>query len=343
MKVVLRDRDFANLAIVDAYEYTYYNDNEHNGSFKVFGSVSPATYEGGVLCVMKPDVGLSHVSLIKTIKPATDGSDASTITTEPLINIFDRSIAWSYDGIPLGFAVNDACTDNWTNQSDAAYAAPWLIVDVQSSDTVVAPELDDAGYIDYKKWLLALVDAGAINLCAYPSVSPAGNTQCLFGPSPARAVVTDWRVNFAAGEYELIEESYAATQTAKITNHTYDETSEEWSATDYYLFDDGSYGTDPAAGTRVRGTWRHMLKKTIDDVETEFAKSKLQHCIKFYAAEQTRRYVGCPVTLRMPDGRVIASRITTVRVKSDECRVYYEAGLLKTRLTDMIKGGVING
>lgn len=336
MLIYIRDKTFSNIQKLTCIEYDLYNDIANSSSFTVVGGVDQS-YKGGVVCVYPPAGAAmaSHASIIDTLTPK-DG--CTTIKTKPLIEIFDRDIPWLETPTDPAYKIITMISANWgSGQSDSAYAATWIDTHITFGASVQTPKLDDVGFFNLKDFLEDLFDRGVVQMSAY-----ADATYVTFAIDYASGGAdAGVRMDLTCGAYELDSESYSSKGTAKITLHTYDEETATWTATDYYLFEDGTYSTDPTAGTRASGEWKHLLKKTEDDVAAEFQKAKLEHKIKFYArADIPAAGNGALVSLRMPDGRVVTSNITAVKHSSKDVRTYYECGTLATTLTDMIKRGV---
>ena len=116
----------------------------------------------------------------------------------------------------------------------------------------------------------------------------------------------------------------------------------------YYLFDDGSFGTNPAAGTRVSGKIETVYcenandaLKTAGDV---FAKNKYSHLIeveiisssKLYDTGQMRLYD--KVVVRTKTG-IYYTYISCKSTKSAAQTVLFKFGDARLTLTDKLKGG----
>ena len=332
MMIYIRSKsDFSVRLSAEVSEYDYYLDQWHDSSFSVPQALSG--YEGELLCIYAEN---NYVGIIDSMSPK---DSVTKIKCKPLLTLLDRSVVQahpiSYYQEGEGEMLLAHITSEWTNAADAAYRCPWLDTGVNGADHGIDPELDDAGMFNVYDWIKTRVqDARAYRV----KVLLSGTQVMISFLVVPSALIYD----MTTGRYQLDSETSSNSVVAKITNHTYDDTSEEWTATDYYLFDDGSCGTDPAAGTRVQGAWKHLLKKTVDDVAAEFAKNEYKHTIKFWALDlpdlgSYDTYDYRPLTVKLPDGRQVATMISALRLLSTDDRAYIETGSSDTTLTEYLR------
>lgn len=117
----------------------------------------------------------------------------------------------------------------------------------------------------------------------------------------------------------------------------------------YYLFDDGSYGNDPEAGTRVTGKAETVYcENTVDADKTAgdvFARNKYSHLIeveiisssKLYNTGNMKLYDRAKVKTKTG---VYDTYISYKAIKSAAKTVLFKFGDAKLSLTDKLKGGV---
>ncbi|MDO4564846.1 MAG: hypothetical protein Q4C04_04460 [Clostridia bacterium] len=357
MTIYIISRDFSETLKAECFEWDYYNDNRHNSSFKVFGEISG--YEGGVVAIYRPPSGRGHFSLIDTMTP---DNGVTTIKTKPIIEIFDRDIEWTrdmyyyldgaYDHLRL--ILFDAIWNNWRGgQADEACRAPWLRIQsvdlwdplTQSAPSPLPSTLNDAGYFNLRDYLRELEDRG-MAVMYFDAVEGVPGASVRFLPRPALELNFD----LAGAAFNLISETYSAKVVSKITLHTQNAITNAWSSQDYFLFDDGTYGTSATAGTRVQGEWRHLYGATVDDVAVLFAENEFAHSIKIRSSVHSVRYSEdsavqiwylTPVKIRRTNGSIVQSRITGMRYTSNDEQTELICGSLATTLTEMIKKGAI--
>lgn len=147
------------------------------------------------------------------------------------------------------------------------------------------------------------------------------------------------QILFDSSEFTLDSETYSRKVVSKITTHIPDEEDDEIIVdTDYYLFKDGTFDTDPTHGERVIGDWAHISKTSneVVNISAEFAKNSYEHKIVFYANSWVRAS-GSLIYCRMNDGRIVATRITGIEIDSKTDRIKYSCGNLKTTLAEIIQ------
>lgn len=321
MIVYLRDRNGANQRTVIAESWDYHTDNSHDSKVTVTGTVSG--YEGGTLLITNPIVGDPFAGVISAI---TNNDGTTDIAVKPVISLFDRKVPY-VAGTNMGTFLSNAITSNFgSGQTDTMFKYSWLTIEITDTGTYSAPTLDDFDYYDLNAYIKEQESAGRIILKAEPTDGGIKIKNVSYGTS---------NVFFDNSNYELKSESYSSSVVSKITNRLEDGTSDVW-----YLFDDGTCSKNPASGTRVEGSWEIENDLDDDGIANKFSKAQYEHKVSFYS-KKLMRY-GQRVRFRMKDGRIVNSLITCVCIKSDDDRIYYECGNLKTTLTEIL-GGLRNG
>jgi len=304
-------------------------DNDNDSSVIVIGEYSKM--EGELLCVLAPSAAERYVGVISSMAPK-DGT--TTIKAKPFVNAFARSCSWSGFSLEqcVGERIFTVINQDFRNQADAVYAMPYITFPYQpEGQDDFEPELDEVGMFNLKDFILQMQNEHGIAFQAIPTNSGVA----LYSYDWSSVAATP--IDFGLTRHQLTSETYSSKVVAKITNHTSTTVGDvtTWAETSYYLLADGSYTTDSTAATRISGEWKHVFNKSTDDIAGEFAKNEFQHSIKFYSTEriEARR----PVRLRMPDGRIIRSTITGVKISTEDDRVEYTAGTLATTLTDIVR------
>jgi len=119
--------------------------------------------------------------------------------------------------------------------------------------------------------------------------------------------------------------------------------------TTYYLFEDGSFGTNPEAGTRVRGKADTVYCENAEDVEKTagdvFAKNKFSHLIEAEILSESRLYNAAG--MRLYDRALVRTKtgvydtyISYISRKSASKTALFKFGDARLTLTDKLKGGV---
>ena len=119
--------------------------------------------------------------------------------------------------------------------------------------------------------------------------------------------------------------------------------------TTYYLFEDGSFGTNLEAGTRMRGkTDTVYYENTADSEKTAgdvFAKNKFSHLIEAEIISESRLYD--TASMRLYDRALVRTKtgvydtyISFISRKSAAKTVLFKFGDARLTLTDKLKGGI---
>lgn len=119
--------------------------------------------------------------------------------------------------------------------------------------------------------------------------------------------------------------------------------------TTYYLFEDGSFGTNPEAGTRVRGKADTVYCENAEDVEKTagdvFDKNKFSHLIEAEILTDSKLYD--TVSMRLYDRARVKTKtgvydtyISYISRKSASKTALFKFGDARLTLTDKLKGGV---
>lgn len=316
MIIYLRDKNGVNQSLRNAFAWECHLDNSHDT--KLSTSCDPS-FEGGQLLIPQ----LHYAGIISAITPK-DGY--TEVVAKPVISLFDRLIRYEASSNMGAFLSNAIAKNFGQSQTDSFFRNSWLSTSITDAGSYEMPDTDEFGFFNLKDYIAQQERAGRIILQAVPTAD--GIT--LSNHTAERELV--W---FGNASHELKSESYSGGIISKITN-----ISENGSATDYYLFTDGTHSTNPSSGTRVQGTWVITQKLDADGITNKFAEAKYDHKIVFVSTKQLMP--GQQVGFRMKDGRVIESIISCVRRSYDSDRTYYEAGNLKTTLTEIL-GGLKNG
>ena len=117
----------------------------------------------------------------------------------------------------------------------------------------------------------------------------------------------------------------------------------------FYLFDDGTFGTDPEAGTRVPGRTDTIYCENAADAERMagdvFNQNQFSHLIELEIFTDSRLYD--TAAMRLYDRALVKTKtgiyetyISFKRQKSTAKTVFFTFGNAKLTLTDKLKGGV---
>jgi hypothetical protein len=119
--------------------------------------------------------------------------------------------------------------------------------------------------------------------------------------------------------------------------------------TTYYLFEDGSYGTNPGAGTRMQGKAETVYCENAADAEKTagdvFAQNKFSHLIEAEILSSSKLYD--TANMRLYDRALVKTKtgiydtyISFKSRKSAAKTALFKFGDAKLTLTDKLKGGI---
>jgi len=117
----------------------------------------------------------------------------------------------------------------------------------------------------------------------------------------------------------------------------------------YYLFEDGTFGTNPGAGTRIPGKSDTVYCENAADAEKTagdvFVKNKFSHLIEAEILSESRLYN--TAGMRLYDRALVRTKtgvydtyISYISRKSASKTALFKFGDAKLTLTDKLKGGV---
>lgn len=117
----------------------------------------------------------------------------------------------------------------------------------------------------------------------------------------------------------------------------------------YYLLEDGTYGTDLAAGSRVNGRATAVYVKNDADADKAagdvFSANKYNHCVEFEMIKESKLFdvkgfkLNDPIRLKTQTGGVYDTYISARSESSDRKTVGFKCGDMRISLTDKLKIG----
>ena len=256
--------------------------------------------------------------LVKSLAP---DNGRTIITLNDISFMFSRDLVWNgtaYTSIEECIA--DTIDTEYINQTDAMFDTPFVRVTYTTSTAFITPDIDN----------------GIWNLKAYiAKVRRMKNVFLTFSVSGDYLNITVeqktpklWKMDFATDVAKMMQETYQKSATAKITVN---------GTTDYYAFTDGTYSTNPAAGTRIQGEW---VQLTVGPTENEqekvadvFSKNSETMILEFYTSEEVEFYD--TVQLRH-EGRVVTGTLSLVSISSSDNRRYCKTGDLINTVPEAI-------
>lgn len=313
-------------------------------------TVSTMTVEGRLLL---PDICIvqmgKYLFMLDACTPSTQ-DEISAISLKPFFTIFDRAIPYVAQSTIYEQLVTDI-TDQFTNCADPRFRYSWLGVQSAAiSMNYVKPEVDETGRYN----LLAYIEQIAADVIGYCYAT----TQTIIvrfwrrafppdeNPSDYPEMTTHEYIPFydaTAGKDIVTSASFTQSLISKITHFDPD----NQTSTDYYLLDDGTVTTNMSATNRVDGKWIVYSASNVNDglIAAQFARSRYSHSIELKApiggytymnGDSPYYYARCRI--KLPGGQLVESRVTSVRLKSQENGMLnITAGRSLTKLSEIVQ------
>lgn len=269
-----------------------------------------------------------NIWLIQTVT-IKDGT--TTVKAGSILNVFDRSLPYvePTGRETIGNWIYHALLSNYKFLDDLTYAMPYMTISNHDVTEFHTPEVKDGLYVlrDYIETVQRLYN---IHL----DFTISGDTLTV---SIIQTTRPSTQIVFTDGHAMLDKETYSRTCVAKITTIQGDIT------IDWFLAEDGTISrTEPEH--RAVGEWKTLVLKEKDvaaeKVAEQFSKNKCSHKIEFSSDRAYELYEN--IRVRLEDGSVVSSHITSIAIKSGTNRFSYQSGELATTLTETMKGVIQN-
>jgi hypothetical protein len=256
------------------------------------------------------------------IKSLAPDKGKTIITLNDISWMFARDLLWddttTYSTIEECIA--DTIDTEYINLADTEYDTPYVRVSYSTATAWIKPDTEN-GLWNLKGYIAKVRRMKNVFL----SFSISGNYLDI---EIEQKTPTLWKLDFATDVAKMYQETYQKTATAKITVN---------GTTDYYMFTDGTYSTNPAAGTRIQGEWLQVQVNANEDetdkVEDIFSKNAESMILEFYTTEPVEFYD--TVQLRH-EGRVVTGTLSLVSISSSDNRRYCKTGDLINTVPEAI-------
>lgn len=247
--------------------------------------------------------------LIKSLAPE-DG--LTTITLNDISYIFARDLVWDDTATfnSIEECIADTIDSEYINLSDPEYDTPYITVSYSTATPFIVPDTE-GGLWNLKGYIAKVRRMKNVFL----DYSISGDTLNITIEQRTPAV---HKIDFATDVAQMEQETYQKTSIAKITVN---------GTTDYYLYEDGTYGTDPNLKTRAEGEWTQLQVRENEDetekVEDLFSKNAESRIIEFYTDLPVNYY---DTVILRNEGRVTSGTLSTVSISSEDNRKYCKTG-----------------
>lgn len=262
---------------------------------------------------------------------------------------FNRDVRYTPSGETLEDQIADMILHEFVNQTDPAYALPFLYVyaepetaGVSLSDLMV---MDGVGVYNaknaiYEAWLQYRIkcDVEIKNDAVYIAVRKHNDTR-------HNVILSD-------GKHQLITRTYGGSIVEKVTVYALDKENTLYASQDYYYLTTGEIATEPGE-TRLSGSWE-VAEITYDPEKADqpdlsdlmyleaaklMADNVKDHMIEM---RSTVDYgFGDLLTVKFPDGEVLPTRVTAKYKTKGDNRTLYRMGTLPVTLSQKIRKGVL--
>lgn len=269
-------------------------------------------------------------------------------------SIFNRQLVYVENGdTTIGGFIERIVTAEWINQTDGAFATPYLVVNNLDDTPFIAPKPDENGIYNF----LAYIQAARQNY----------NISTQFAVDRNHLIMTIRRdqskthpLVLGDGHTQLASSSFAASNVTKITviqpvkiepeeteepeeSEESDEEQEDQfkiTQTEWYLSKDGIASTTVPAN-RADGDWITIVLGENDDqaekVQEEFSKNGESHKVEIYS--DTNMAVNDRFRIRL-NGELFDGTIIRKSRRMGDSRVLYTSGELITTIQERVHNAV---
>ena len=315
------------IAVLVRYEFNEDTVSPCQSVFVFAAAVNAAT--GDYLLVRNEYLGV--VSGIEADK----NTSVLTIHALPVSSIFSRNILLGTGQDITENYIQSAINDNFVSSGDALLDDPNISVSVQTQTVLGITPHNDNGIYNLDTFLRYAAKRHNI-------YTDFELTSITLNVSLENRIPPTHIIDATVADVLSVDETMVSECVSKVTVKT---------STDVvtcYLFDDGSYNTDPEAGTRVTGKAETVYTENTADAEKTagdvFAKNMYSHLIeaemllssKLYDVHSMKLYDRAKVKTKTG---VYDTYISYIAKRSAEQTVLFKFGDAKLSLTDKLKGG----
>ena len=262
--------------------------------------------------------------------------DMLTLTCHDIVTLFRRDLLPTTDSSATGIEgfIRRQIMQNYVNVADTVYRLPFINVStITTTPSDVTPTIED-GVWNIKSFIAKVRRTYGV----FTDVAMAGKNT--LNITIQKMEPPKHNIDLSTSGFEVLEEATNIESIGKITAFAED----TGKTTNWYLLQDGTITQAYTASNRVDGRWATLIVDEAINVEQEvrnrFAENSYSHIIEFATHKQYGFYDGC--VLRTRKGKVLQSYISAVRKKSDDDRIIYKTGELRTTLDqklNLIFGG----
>lgn len=334
MKCYLKSAStFYTTAQMDTLDYDLVLDSikGESGSVTILGDDVPASMTGSWLIINGDPYRISE---------ASPSNGKTKLKLLPVDSLFDRKLLYDKDHghTTIGGYIASIITSKWINQTDPAFATPYITVTSTDSTAFVAPETDDKGIYNFVDYIRQMRREYNVTISAEIHLNTLELTISAPTPAVCPLVLDD-------GHTKLIQADFSNKAKSKLTVYTAEETGKDaddnpiYSVTEsiYYLAADGTV-SDTIPEERAVGEWGSITIGKDDDplekAKEEFGKNQESHKVEFYSTVALN--IGDKARLRL-HGELFESTVTGIYRKKSDNRTRYKLGDLPTTLSEKLE------
>jgi hypothetical protein len=294
----------------------------------------PAVSAGDYVCLKEAGTPV-YLGVISGVE-ADKKTSVATLRALPVSSIFSRNILLGSQQAVTENYILSAINSNFVASGDALTDIPYIAATAKTQTLLNITPHNDNGIYNLDTFLR--YTASRHHIFTDFGITPEALTVSIENRSPGLHVI-DATVADVFGLNETVVSECVSKVTVKTST----------GVTIYYLFEDGSYGTNPGAGTRMRGTTDTVYcenaadaQKTAGDI---FAKNKFSHLIEAEILTASKLYDAA--NMRLYDRALVKTKtgvydtyISYKSRKSAAKTVLFKFGDARLTLTDKLKGGI---
>lgn len=263
-------------------------------------------------------------------------TSAVTLRALPMSSIFSRSILLGSAEAVTENCILSAIDDNFVSSGDALTDIPYIAAAAITQTALGITPHNDNGIYNLETFLRYTARRHHI-FADFEITANSLNVSIENREPPLRFV------DATVADVLTLSETVISECVSKVTVKT------SAGVTMYYLFEDGSFGTNPGAGVRMRGkTDTVYCENAADAVKTAgdvFTKNKFSHLIEAEILSESRLYG--TLNMQLYDRALVRTKtgvydtyISFISRKSAAKTVLFKFGDAKLTLTDKLKGGI---
>lgn len=278
---------------------------------------------------------------IANVKPE---GDRTLLTLQPPLDAFSRPLELEeqVSNQTVGGFAAEQLRRGWANETDPAYAVPYLEVSNSDTTVYVSPEVDNGGSFKLPDYLRLMRKSYRI---AVEFQDAGDRLRCRIYKAPLESR----QVAFDDGRSKLQSVDYSSSGLAKLTVLHDVDTGEKDPNGDkiyvrerstWYLSESGEI-SQMIPARRAPGEWSTLHVQGSKNVESEvvkaFSKNKANHKLEFWSTLDLPVQEDCTFPVY---GELLRSYISYKRKSSEDKRFYYKSGELATTATEKLRGAL---